>query len=31
VDRFNSEDEDDGTLWKYVDEDENHADKSDSD
>jgi hypothetical protein len=31
VDIFNFEDEDDDTLWKYVDEDENHADKSDDD
>jgi hypothetical protein len=31
VDGFNSEDEDDDTLWQYVDEDENAADESDDD
>jgi hypothetical protein len=31
VDGFNSEDEDDDTLWQYVDEDENVADESDDD
>jgi hypothetical protein len=31
VDVFNSEDEDDDTLWQYVDEDENAADESDDD
>jgi hypothetical protein len=31
VDGFNSEDEDDDTLWQYVDEDENVADESDND
>jgi hypothetical protein len=31
VDGFNSEDEDDDTLWPYVDEDENAADESDDD
>jgi hypothetical protein len=29
VDGFNSEDKDDNTLWKYVDEDENGANESD--
>jgi hypothetical protein len=31
VDGFNFEDEDDDTLWPYVDEDENAADESDDD
>jgi hypothetical protein len=31
VDGFNSEDENDDTLWQYDDEDENAADKSDDD
>jgi hypothetical protein len=31
VDGFNSEDEDDDTLWQYVDEDENAANESDDD
>jgi hypothetical protein len=29
VDGFNSEDEDDDTLWQYIDEDENVADGTD--
>jgi hypothetical protein len=31
VDGFNFEDEDDDTLWQYVNEDENAADESDND
>jgi hypothetical protein len=31
VDGFNSEDEDDDTLWQYVDEYENAANESDDD
>jgi hypothetical protein len=31
VDGFNSGDEDDDTLWQYVDEDENVADETEND
>jgi hypothetical protein len=31
VDGFNYEDDDDDTLWQYIDEDENAVDESEED